>query len=65
VACIVLCVVVCCHGMGISRCSSVFILSLQFLDRLNDMGSHTSIEVDCQMDSNLSGLDLLNEKYMA
>ena len=33
-------------------------LALPFPDSLDEMGSHTSVELDCQMDSKLSGVDL-------
>ena len=64
-ACMVLHVVIFCHGMGFFRCDSVFTLALQFVDNLDEMGSHTSVELDCQMDSKLSEVDLQNEKHMA
>ena len=64
-ACMVLHVVVFCHGMGFSKCDSVFSLSFSFLDGLDEMGSHTSVELDCRMDSKLSGVDFQNDKNMA
>ena len=64
-ACMVLHVVVFCHGMGFSMCESFFRLAFPFLDSLDEMGSHTMVELDCQMESNLSGVDLQNEKQMA
>ena len=54
----VLHVVVLCHGMGFSRCDSVFSLALQFLDNLDEMGSHILDEMDFQMDSKLSEVDI-------
>ena len=53
------------HGMGFTRCDSVFSLALPFLDSLDKMGSHTSVELDCRADSKLSGVDLQNDKHMA
>ena len=64
-ACMVLHVVVFYHGMGFSRCDSVFGLALPIPNSLDEMGSHTSIELDCRMDSKLSGVDLRNDKHMA
>ena len=40
--------------MGFSRCDSVFSLALPFSDSLDEMGSHTSVELDCRMDLKLS-----------
>ena len=40
-ACMVLHVVSCCLGMGFSRCDSVFILALRFLD------SHGVVKFSC------------------
>jgi len=54
----VLHVVVFCHGMGFPRCDSVFSLALLFADTLDEMGSHTSIELYCWMDWKLSGVDI-------
>ena len=54
----VLYVVVFYHGMGFSRCDNVFSLALPFPHRLDEMGSHTSVELDYRMDSKLSGVDI-------
>ena len=42
-----------------------FSLALSFPDSLDEMGSHTSVELDCEIDLNLSGVDLRNDKHMA
>ena len=57
-ACMVLHVVIFCHGMGFSKCDSVFSLALPFPNSLDEMGSHTLVELDCRMDSKLSEMDL-------
>jgi len=51
-------VVLLCHGMAFSMCDSVFNLALPFLDILDEMGCHTAVEMDCRMDSKVSGMDL-------
>jgi len=51
-------VVVFCYGMGFSRCDSVFSLALPFPYSLDEIGSHTSVELYYRMDSKLSGVDL-------
>ena len=50
--------VISCHDMGFSTCYNIFSLAFPFTDNLDEMGSHTSVELDCQMDSKLSGVDL-------
>lgn len=35
-----------------------FNLALPFPDKLEEMGSHISVELDCQMDLKMSGADL-------
>ena len=35
-----------------------FNLALPFMDNIYEMGSHTSVELDCWMDSKLSEVDL-------
>ena len=50
---------------GFSKCDSVFSLALPFMDRLDEMGFHILVELNCWMDSKLSEVDLLNEKHMA
>ena len=57
-ACMVLHVVIFCHGMGFSRCDSVFNLPFPFSDSLDEMGFHVWIELDFHMDSKLSEVDL-------
>ena len=54
----VLHVVIFYHGIGFARCDNVFSLALPFPDSLDEMGSHTLVELDCQMDSKLSEVDL-------
>ena len=58
-------VVIFCHGMGFSKCESVFNLAFPFPNSLDEMCSHTSVELDCQMDLKPSGVGLRNDKHMA
>lgn len=43
----------------------LFSLAFPFPHNLDEMGSHTSVELDCRMDSKLGGVDLQNGKHMA
>ena len=54
----VLHVVLCCLGMSFARCDSVFSLAFPFPYSLDEMGSHTSVELDGQIGFELSGVDL-------
>ena len=45
-ACMVLHVVLFCHGMGFSKCDSFFNLALPFPDNIDVMGSHVLVELD-------------------
>ena len=46
------------HGIGFSKYDSVFNLAFPFLDSLVEMCSHTLVEVNRQMVSKLSEVDL-------
>ena len=56
--------VICCYGMRFSKCDIFFSLAFPIPGRLNEMGSHTSVELDFPMDSKLSEEDIGNEKRM-
>jgi len=53
-ACMVLHVVAFFHGIGFTRCDIIFSLAFPFPDNLDEMGYHTSVQLDFQMNSRLS-----------
>ena len=46
------------RGMAFAKCDSIFSLAMPYQDSLDEMGCHTSIELDHQMNSKLSGVDI-------